>query len=182
MSRTLPPRPNLEHLKHQARKAYPDVQLSDALHAIAKEYGFATWPKLKEHVESLGGGPEAFGGRWVADRHTLTFTFEGDEVMIEVRSLDEKNFETRGRQRLVANGEPHFPEHGLGFSTTTSWRDARTLEVIARSPEQEVGRVVYEVSADGSTLTIRPAGVPHDGYEPTNKTVVFRRVRNQATV
>ena len=71
----LPARPNLEHLKNQARSllrehrafnpaldpsaaqrfnAYgivsPQPKLSDALHVIAREYGFDTWPALKLHV------------------------------------------------------------------------------------------------------------------------------------
>src|SRR5262249_20192907 len=29
------------------------VKLADAQHLVAREYGFASWPKLKEHVESL---------------------------------------------------------------------------------------------------------------------------------
>ena len=60
MSRHLPPRPNLDHLKKQAKdllrhvqKRNPQWKLADALHAIAREYGFASWPKLKAHVDSL---------------------------------------------------------------------------------------------------------------------------------
>jgi len=76
MSRQLPVRPNLEHLREQAKELLRSVQqgdtaalelfrslvsfsapaslkLADAQHAIARDYGFATWPKLKEHVESL---------------------------------------------------------------------------------------------------------------------------------
>jgi hypothetical protein len=60
MSRSLPPRPNLEHLKNQAKDRLLELQqrapqstLADALHAVAQEYGFKTWPELKAHVESL---------------------------------------------------------------------------------------------------------------------------------
>ena len=76
MSRELPAKPNLEHLKKQAKELLNDFQegnplaverlrslisqpmsadpkLADAQHAIARDYGFASWPKLKEHVESL---------------------------------------------------------------------------------------------------------------------------------
>jgi ankyrin repeat protein len=75
MSRELPAKPNLEHLKNQAKDLLHDFQqgnpetkqlfslyiatsatapkLADALHVIAREYGFETWPKLKEHVESM---------------------------------------------------------------------------------------------------------------------------------
>src|SRR5450631_1487674 len=71
-TRELPARPNLEHLKNQAHtllrqglasdasatarfaafsvtSARP--KLADALHVIAREYGFDTWPALKLHLE-----------------------------------------------------------------------------------------------------------------------------------
>ena len=76
MSRQLPAKPNLEHLKKQAKELLHDFQqgkpaaierfrfltspsapaspkLADAQHVIARDYGFASWPKFKEHVESL---------------------------------------------------------------------------------------------------------------------------------
>ncbi|HEY6060198.1 MAG TPA: ankyrin repeat domain-containing protein, partial [Gemmatimonadales bacterium] len=84
MTRRLPDRPNLDHLKKQAkqllrgletrnpqaieryravlsRPAPDDPSLADAQHALALEYGFTSWPKLKAHVESIGpaGDPVA---------------------------------------------------------------------------------------------------------------------------
>jgi ankyrin repeat protein len=76
MSRELPAKPNLEHLKKQAKKLLHDFQegelaaierfralmslaasagpkLAEAQHVIALEYRFASWPELKEHVDSL---------------------------------------------------------------------------------------------------------------------------------
>src|SRR5262245_41361500 len=58
--RHLPERPSLEQLRKQAkehldtlRAADPSASLSDAQHALAREYGFDSWPKLVHHVESL---------------------------------------------------------------------------------------------------------------------------------
>src|SRR5215510_1274576 len=34
------------------------AQLSDAQWVIAREYGFASWPRLKRHIEALNGQPE----------------------------------------------------------------------------------------------------------------------------
>ena len=75
MQRSLPAQPSLIQLKHQAKdllKEYrgtaPDAltrfhvqhpqadgpeaaTLSDAQLVIAREYGFSSWPKLKQHVE-----------------------------------------------------------------------------------------------------------------------------------
>jgi ankyrin repeat protein len=76
MSRTLPDRANLEFLTKQAKDFLRDVKAGDAIarerlrawgpaelsdqpkladcqHALAREYGFASWPKLKAHVESI---------------------------------------------------------------------------------------------------------------------------------
>jgi ankyrin repeat protein len=54
--RPLPERPNLRHLKDQAKdllKAGEAESLTDAQFKIARLYGFASWRKLKEHVDSL---------------------------------------------------------------------------------------------------------------------------------
>ncbi len=55
-SRPLPERPNLRHLKDQAKdllKSGGAKSVTDAQFQIARLYGFASWPKLKAHVESL---------------------------------------------------------------------------------------------------------------------------------
>lgn len=58
----LPDRPSLDHLKKQAYDLHrelcaqrgDEVPLADAYHELAKRYGFASWPKLKRHVEYYG--------------------------------------------------------------------------------------------------------------------------------
>jgi Ankyrin repeats (3 copies) len=57
VGQSLPERPNLQHLKNQAKdllRAGGASSLADAQFQIARMYGFASWPKLKAHVESLG--------------------------------------------------------------------------------------------------------------------------------
>jgi len=52
----LPDRPNLRHLRDQAKDllgAGKAASLADAQFQIACLYGFASWPKLKAHVESF---------------------------------------------------------------------------------------------------------------------------------
>jgi len=54
--RPLPDRPNLRHLKDQARdllKTGAAASITDAQFKIARLYGFASWPKLKAHVDSF---------------------------------------------------------------------------------------------------------------------------------
>jgi ankyrin repeat protein len=76
MSRTLPERASLEFLTRQAKDFLRDVKAGDAIarerlrawgppgasdqpkladcqHALARGYGFASWPKLKAHLETL---------------------------------------------------------------------------------------------------------------------------------
>ena len=77
MSRTLPERANLEFLTKQSKDLLRDVKAGDAIarerlrawgppgasespkladcqHALAREYGFTSWPKLRAHVQALG--------------------------------------------------------------------------------------------------------------------------------
>jgi Ankyrin repeats (3 copies) len=54
--RQLPEHPNLRHLKDQAKdllKAGGAKSLTDAQFKIARLYGFASWPRLKAHIDSL---------------------------------------------------------------------------------------------------------------------------------
>ena len=53
--RPLPERPNLRHLKDQAKdllKAGAAASITEAQFTIARLYGFASWPKLKAHVDA----------------------------------------------------------------------------------------------------------------------------------
>jgi len=55
---SLPARPSLEQLRkllHDLRQTTPDAKLSTAQHALARDYGFDSWPKLHAHVERLQG-------------------------------------------------------------------------------------------------------------------------------
>lgn len=60
MSRDLPERPSLDHLRKQAkvllrelRRRDPDAKLTAAQHALARTYGFSSWQELKSHVQRL---------------------------------------------------------------------------------------------------------------------------------
>lgn len=55
-SQRLPDRPDLRHLRDQARdllRSGAAPTLAQAQLCIARSYGFASWPKLKAHVEAL---------------------------------------------------------------------------------------------------------------------------------
>ena len=93
MSRDLPPNPNLEHLKKQAkalletlRQQNVDATLVDAQHALAREYGFPSWPKLKAHILSgdqspIPKGASLFDRFTMATRQALFFSrFEASSL------------------------------------------------------------------------------------------------------
>ncbi|HTW13449.1 MAG TPA: hypothetical protein VME01_11940, partial [Solirubrobacteraceae bacterium] len=54
--RSLPPRPDLRHLRDEAKDRrrsgeFPTLALAQL--AVAREHGFASWPRLKMHVEAV---------------------------------------------------------------------------------------------------------------------------------
>jgi hypothetical protein len=175
MSRNLPAHPNLEHLRKQAKdllpalqQQNPDSKLADAQHAIAREYGFVNWPALKAHVESLPRAADRespFAGTWTADvsrstRHplnefhsaTLQFAVAGDTVTITDLVIDATGPEEH-RNTIRADGATYPSEYG-GYDVTGRWLSSRVLEAVVTKDGRIEGRVTYEVSADGRTLTV----------------------------
>ena len=179
MSRKLPPHPNLEHLKKQAKEMLHDLQqqnpaskLAEAQFALAREYGFASWPKLKAYVESPLPARESektnpFAGKWIANlskskRHPanqfqsakLEFTVNGDTVTITDVVIDESGHEVAGKNTIVVDGVEYAAENGSGYILMAKWNGPRVIETEARKDGQIAGWGKYEVSEDAKTLTI----------------------------
>ena len=178
MSRNLPPHPNLEHLRKQAKDLLHDLKqrspaskLADAQHALAREYGFASWPKLKAYVESLPPPTPTkvnpFVGKWTANlsksrRHpanqfqsaTLQFEVIGDIVTIIDVVVDASGREEHGKNTILVDGNEHESEERNGYVLMATWRGSQVLETIAKKDGQVAGWGKYEVSDDGKTLTI----------------------------
>jgi hypothetical protein len=175
MSRDLPAHPNLEHLKNQAKDLLPQLQarnpalkLADAQHAIAREYGFPTWPALKTHVESLAiPAVSPFAGTWTANvskskrhpanlfqRATLHFAVAGDTVTITHVGIDESGREDRGANTVRADGKEYALGAHVGVAT---WQGSHVLEVVDKKDGRVLVRARYEVSADGTTMTVGTA-------------------------
>ena len=170
MSRNLPDRPSLEFLRKAAKTLLasmqqrdPSTQLADAQFALAREYGFDSWPKLKLHVEAVAMSP--LTGRWIADvsrskRHpanqfrsaTIVFAVDGNTVNIADEFVDEAGKTTRGRNIIEADGVAR--PMGNGFVVTATWLARNDLETVAMKNGEEVGRGRYTVSADGRHMTI----------------------------
>ena len=187
MSRQLPVQPSLDHLRKQAKELLGDLErknpgakLADALHAVAREYGFLTWPQLKAHVESVRESASPFVGRWQADisrstRHpanqfraaTMDFAVAGDSVSITNVVVTDAGREESETHTFVADGRERASNGtgggAAGGGTATRhllvarWLGARVLETVDKQDGRVVGRGTYEVSADGRTLTITAA-------------------------
>ena len=185
MSRALPTHPNLEHLKKQAKdllqelqQQNPALKLADAQHTLAREYGFASWPKLKAYVESLLSPVDShsarelektnpFVGKWIANlskskRHPsnqfqsaiLEFAVAGDIVTITDIVVDAEGHEAHGKNTILADDNEHPSEERDGYVLMARWRGPHVLETEAKKNGQKVGWGRYEVSDDGKTLTI----------------------------
>jgi hypothetical protein len=145
MSRSLPPRPNLEHLRNQARELlararaqHPEWQLADAQFALARSYGFSSWPALKHHVESMESGrlprvsegPSA-GARSAEDESPMSGTWRA-------------NIDASARH-------PAFP-----FQSAT-------LDIRVHGSQVSMAQVVVDPGGkpSGSTMTIDVDGSPH---------------------
>ena len=146
MSRDLPPNPNLEHLKKQAkallatlRQQNADATLVDAQHALARDYGFPSWPKLKAHVEAAAA-PLA------ADTAKPTALFDRFTTAMR-QALFFSRFEASSLGRLRIR-----PEHvllgiirGDGRSTRDLWKttgvrleEARAAVVVPDEPREVI--------------------------------------------
>jgi len=180
MSRELPTTPNLEYLRKQAKhrlaemqRENPALQLADAQHTLAREYGFPSWPKLKAHIESLpvmpvartSHAPSPFAGTWIANvarsrQHplnpfrsaTMHIEVNGDRVTITDTVLDGDGRSEQRVNAFTADGVEHPSANG--YSLTASWRGPRVLETLGRKDGNVIGRGTYEVSPDGLTMTI----------------------------
>ena len=178
MSRNLPAQPNLEHLKKQAKdlledlqRRNPDAKLADALHEVAREYGFATWPQLKEHVLAVRplASAHPLAGSWVADvsrsrRHSanqfrsarMHFGIQGNTVTVRDLTVDESGRSMEHAHTIEADGIEHETPNGYGL--LAQWVGSHVLETQATKHGAVVGRGRYEVNADGETLTITADG------------------------
>ena len=173
MSRDLPARPNLEFLKKQAKEllrelqqSKPTTRLSDAQHALARDYGFASWPALHAHVEQATAVKvNPFAGTWswtpssselgAAEPYRsvmMRFDVTGDLVIITDVVVDESGREQRTENTVRADGKEYAQPHG--YAVVARWIDTRVLEAVGKKDGRIEGIVRYEVSGDGGTLTL----------------------------
>ena len=217
--RNLPSRPNLDHLKYQAkdllnahagrdpaaatriREAHPrfvdasdatifdsELRLSDAQLIIAREYGFASWARLKAHVDASASIPQnRFVGDWTANLlkskgHPSQDRIQGATLHVDVVDnkvtltdllVDAAGREEQHENKVQADGKEHPSDYG--YVLVAKWIGADILETVVKKDRHEVARVKYEVSADGMTLTVSATSDAHNGYPAVEHVTAFDR-------
>lgn len=111
--RSLPPRPDLRRLRDEAkrrRKAgeFPSIALAQL--AIAREYGFRSWPRLKFHIEAL----------------TLDAGERAAALLASALSGDPR------RARALLDADPAIARHDLACGCATGEADEVSRRLAAR--------------------------------------------------
>jgi len=112
-TRSLPPRPDLRHLRDEAkrhRKAGEFPTLALAQLAVAREYGFRSWPRLKFQVEARRMD--------VAERAAA--------LIASATSFDLR------RARTLLEGDPDLGRHDLASACVTGAADEVARRLAAR--------------------------------------------------
>jgi hypothetical protein len=174
MHRPLPERPSLEYLKNEAKELLaalrtqtPEARLAQAQHALARQYGFASWPRLRRHVEGATFGASPFAGTWKASlpestphpaqrfrTATLEFEVRNNVLTIGHVLIGESGEPERSRTALHVDDCAHRSDDRPGLSVIASWRGTHAFRVVATQDGKIVGSGIYEVSADGRRLTV----------------------------
>src|ERR1044071_3791263 len=84
----LPARPSLEQLRKQAkerldalRATEPSAPLADAQYAVARDYGFESWPRLVHHVETVRSAGRLDEYERLAK--DILAAYQGDDAAVE---------------------------------------------------------------------------------------------------
>ncbi len=99
-ARSLPPRPDLRHLRAEAKQRRRSGEFSSlalAQLAVAREYGFRSWPRLKFHIEAV----------------TLDASERAVALIAAVTSSDLR------RARALLDADPAIARHDLACACAT---------------------------------------------------------------
>jgi ankyrin repeat protein len=111
--RSLPPRPDLRRLRDEAtrrRRAGEFPSLALAQLAVAREYGFRSWPRLKFHVEAI----------------SLDASQRAETLIASVTSSDLR------RARALLDADPSLAGHALACACATGEADEVSRRLAAR--------------------------------------------------
>jgi len=111
--RSLPPRPDLRHLRDEAKRRrrggeFPSIALAQL--AVAREHGFRSWPRLKFHVEAL----------------TLDASARAQALIGSATSADLR------RARALLDADPQLARHDLACACATGEADEVSRRLATR--------------------------------------------------
>ena len=169
--RSLPSRPDLRHLRDEAkrrRKAgeFPSIALAQL--AVAREYGFRSWPRLKFHVEAV----------------TLDASERATALIASATSADLR------RARALLDADPALARHDLACACATGEADEVSRRIAARptavsepdGPERLGADPVRLLLATTSRRSESGAGHPRGRASPARRRRGPERlVRHRAT-
>ena len=153
MKNKLPARPNLEHLRSQAKallpslkKKSPKARLADAQLATARQAGFSSWPALARHVDHL----RALEGDW---RFTA---LEIDGKAMPAGALAQSRLLIDGDRFRTESPEATYE----GVFTVDAERQPPHIDIrFVEGPEAgNTSHGLYELDGDRLTLCLGLAG------------------------
>ena len=126
-SRSLPPRPYMRHLRGEAKRRrrsgeFPSLALAQL--AVAREYGFRSWPRLKFHVDAVTleagediaktGNPVVSSQHFLHELETPEFPWTGLTILLLIgvlaAAVGTRFLQLRSRQSATS---PDANETGL---------------------------------------------------------------------
>ena len=200
MPRELPSDANLEYLKKQAkavlrvaRCSKPTWKLADAQHAIARGFGFPSWPALKQQVETSGRArteglsqrnasrpavqcedtrdADPMAGIWISaddnQRVILDIAVAGETITLTQVLVTPSGDDIALKTAFQADGRDHAAEYGHGHIIQAWWSNACLLEAVFKANNEIIGRSTYEVSSDRQTLSL----------SGNNQVMLFKRLQ-----
>ena len=155
MDKKLPARPNLEHLRSQAKSLLPELKarnakarLADAQRDVARQSGFASWPALTRHVEHL----RALEGEW----HFAALEIDGQTVPGGVLS----------GSRLLIDGDRFRTESAEatydGIFTVDAEQEPARIDIdFVEGPDAgNTAHGIYALRGDQLTICLGVVGAP----------------------
>jgi uncharacterized protein (TIGR03067 family) len=153
VAKSLPSRPNLDHLRSQAKKLLahlkkrkPSAKLADAQLQIARDNGFKNWPALARHVDHL----RALQGEW----RFVGLQVDGNDVPASMY----------GHSRILMDGDRfrmESPEANYdGVLTIDASTEPMRIDIeFVEGPEAGNSSCgIYELDGDQLTICLGVAG------------------------